>query len=463
MGSREWLLAVVGAIAARPPLPPGPALALPERRELLEERLRQSGLAFGTAGADAAVEVPPDKSPGERAFAYLVAGLVRTCARVGWLSGAPAFVEGEGGLSRSDAIQARRAQLVALLSAAAGAAADSAPLFAHPLEQSPGLLARLSARAALHLSRRYLAQGGAFAGLPLHNGLCAIEVRTVATLSLAAFDRGRLSTAAVHLLDRAALTWRALLLELLSGLARVQEQGEESRRGFDQVIRRQRLPAREARLLRTALQDPRPPELLAPALSSPALRRFALEQVLLGALVDQRFDTGEIAFVDQLARALGVGPDELLRTEDAVAEFYKLHQEALSALRRAEVVEGLPAVFTRRIQAAVEDNLDRLMQEIRETGELAELLARAAGGATLTGEEKVKVREQLLDLAKAIPALAVFAVPGGALLLPILIKLLPFNLLPSSFSDDKPRLLLPPRRTLPELPEASAPEKASGS
>ena len=46
------------------------------------------------------------------------------------------------------------------------------------------------------------------------------------------------------------------------------------------------------------------------------------------------------------------------------------------------------------------------------------------------------MREQLIDLAKTIPALAIFAAPGGLLLLPILFKLLPFNLLPSSFVDD---------------------------
>ena len=136
----------------------------------------------------------------------------------------------------------------------------------------------------------------------------------------------------------------------------------------------------------------------------------------------------------------------------AVDGFYRQNLAALSALRRAEIPEGLPRAFTSRMQAAVVDNLDRVMQEIRETGELTELLARAAGGQTLTAAEKAKVREQLVDLAKTIPALAIFAAPGGALLLPVLIKLLPFNLLPSSFADDRARLSLPPRREVPALP-----------
>jgi hypothetical protein len=92
-----------------------------------------------------------------------------------------------------------------------------------------------------------------------------------------------------------------------------------------------------------------------------------------------------------------------------------------------------------------------MLQEIRETGELAQLLARASAGATLTPPEKAKVREQLIDVAKTIPALAIFAAPGGMLLLPLLVKLLPFNLLPSSFSNPPPRLgelpAAPPQRS----------------
>ena len=39
-------------------------------------------------------------------------------------------------------------------------------------------------------------------------------------------------------------------------------------------------------------------------------------------------------------------------------------------------------------------------------------------------------------VAKAIPALAIFAAPGGMLLLVALAKVLPFNLLPSAFQDE---------------------------
>jgi hypothetical protein len=178
--------------------------------------------------------------------------------------------------------------------------------------------------------------------------------------------------------------------------------------------------------------------------------------VLLAALVDHKFDAGEIAFIERLTVALEVQAEELSALEAQVDNFYRQNRDALTALRLAETPEGLADALTSRLQAAVADNLDRILQEIRETGELAQLLARASAGATLTAQEKAKVRGQLIDVAKTIPALAIFAAPGGMLLLPLLVKLLPFNLLPSSFAD-------PPRRA-GELPPALAePTRKAGS
>ncbi|HZI16550.1 MAG TPA: LETM1 domain-containing protein [Myxococcus sp.] len=63
------------------------------------------------------------------------------------------------------------------------------------------------------------------------------------------------------------------------------------------------------------------------------------------------------------------------------------------------------------------------------------LLTKLARGQKLSGEERKRMREQLIDVAKAIPALAIFAAPGGILLLAALAKVLPFSLLPSAFQE----------------------------
>jgi hypothetical protein len=53
----------------------------------------------------------------------------------------------------------------------------------------------------------------------------------------------------------------------------------------------------------------------------------------------------------------------------------------------------------------------------------------------LTPQEKKAVKNQVIDICKTIPSLTIFILPGGSLLLPILIKFIP-TLLPSAFNEN---------------------------
>ncbi|MDO6744960.1 LETM1 domain-containing protein [Tenacibaculum soleae] len=86
------------------------------------------------------------------------------------------------------------------------------------------------------------------------------------------------------------------------------------------------------------------------------------------------------------------------------------------------------------IKEAIQKNKKRLAKELQESKELVFLIKKSIT-TSLSDEEKNKVKTQTLDICKAIPAFAVFMLPGGALLLPLLIKLIP-DILPSSFRED---------------------------
>lgn len=86
------------------------------------------------------------------------------------------------------------------------------------------------------------------------------------------------------------------------------------------------------------------------------------------------------------------------------------------------------------ITELLQKNKKRLYKELSQSKELMQLLTKSTY-QKLTEEEKEKVKAQLLDILKSIPAFAVFMLPGGALLLPLLIKLIP-DILPSSFRED---------------------------
>ena len=80
-------------------------------------------------------------------------------------------------------------------------------------------------------------------------------------------------------------------------------------------------------------------------------------------------------------------------------------------------------------------NSKRLLNELRESKELMKLLTKSTV-RELNDDELKKVQEQLLDIFKSIPSLAIFMLPGGALLLPLVIKFIP-KLLPSAFDDNR--------------------------
>jgi hypothetical protein len=164
------------------------------------------------------------------------------------------------------------------------------------------------------------------------------------------------------------------------------------------------------------------------------VRRHLLDLTLMLILADRAFLESEHAFTVELIERLGLWPEELEQSQAALAAFLVANERTLHFLRGRTQVQVLAERVAGRAQVMLRKNLDRIVNEVRETRELYELLLKSRN-EQLTAEEKRKVRAQLFDILKTIPTLAIFALPGGSVALPILIRLLPFNLLPSSFED----------------------------
>ncbi len=90
-------------------------------------------------------------------------------------------------------------------------------------------------------------------------------------------------------------------------------------------------------------------------------------------------------------------------------------------------------ISTDEIKRILEKNSKSLLKELKQSKELVVLLNKSAY-TKLTANEKSKVKSQLLDVLKSVPALAVFLLPGGVVLLPIIAKLIP-DILPSAFRE----------------------------
>ena len=79
---------------------------------------------------------------------------------------------------------------------------------------------------------------------------------------------------------------------------------------------------------------------------------------------------------------------------------------------------------------------DKIKQEIKETGEAYEILKKSFR-QKLTDEEKGTLWMQINDLAKGTALGAIFATPGGLLLVPFVIKFIGDSMLPSAFKKEK--------------------------
>lgn len=164
------------------------------------------------------------------------------------------------------------------------------------------------------------------------------------------------------------------------------------------------------------------------------VRRFFLEAVMMTMLIDKDLSTSEERFLAQVVELLGLWEDELQQGLMALEVFLLQQGDSLHILKDRSFVFNLGENLRKRASLVVRKNMKRVVNEIHETQDLYNLLIKSTK-TKLSSEEKERVKRQLTDILKTIPALAIFALPGGGILLPVLIKLLPFNLLPSSFED----------------------------
>ncbi|REG24536.1 LETM1-like protein [Archangium gephyra] len=442
LGKAGWLSSMLEeSVAAHvrapaPVVPPGLSDSSSGRaraRSYLRRMLRASGLLYGTpADGGAPAEGASSESSGAVApEEVLFRAVVRTFARmaldIAALAGTP--------------LGPRREQLLLLFAVLTGQL-DEAQAIEEKVRLGHEAPKRLWGRVEDALERRALSLSGDPAyGLVLHNGALYADAHMFGRQALDYFSRGGLNREMARRRIDFAARQKALLVEVLTGLACVDRQPTFSaRRAILRQVEDLGLPDALESELRTAVRQSfeRRGSLstAVKGVRSVDLRRFILEQTLLASLVDGRKTRGERAFIDQLAHALRVPESTVHQLELEVAEFYAKNRSVVDVFTVSSAANLMGEDMVSRMQNTLERNFHRLMQEVRETGELYQLLTKAARGQTLTAEERQRMRAQLIDVAKAIPALAIFAAPGGMLLLVALAKVLPFNLLPSSFQDE---------------------------
>ena len=153
------------------------------------------------------------------------------------------------------------------------------------------------------------------------------------------------------------------------------------------------------------------------------------------SFIDNQEAWQERELIEKFSQHLGLPAEKLEQLYCSVAEFFSVHNERLEFLKNNAAFTQFQDYMNDKVLKLVKKNVANIMTEVKETKELSELLLKATT-EPLSSYEKKKVQEQLMDIARSITALAIFTLPGGGILLPVLIKVLPFNILHSSFQDE---------------------------
>ncbi len=132
---------------------------------------------------------------------------------------------------------------------------------------------------------------------------------------------------------------------------------------------------------------------------------------------------------------LGLSENDIQLSFILCNSFLLENTEEVALLNADSNTQFVYNAFSKRWFKILGRNKDKLIKELKESKELVALIQKSTK-EELTKDEKEQVKSQFLDILKSMPSMAIFMLPGGALLLPLILKIVP-DLLPSSFKENE--------------------------
>lgn len=164
-------------------------------------------------------------------------------------------------------------------------------------------------------------------------------------------------------------------------------------------------------------------------------KKYLLDLTSLAVWSDKELDENEHGFITALGEELELTSKQVGESMHFVQSFIKEHKDDISFFNYSNPAQHFYKQTLKTVSILILRNKKRLSKEISESKELMILLGQSTV-RDLSIEEKQQIKQQLLDICKTIPSLTIFILPGGTLLLPILIRFIP-KLLPSAFNENK--------------------------
>jgi len=164
-------------------------------------------------------------------------------------------------------------------------------------------------------------------------------------------------------------------------------------------------------------------------------KKYFLDIACLAIWEDVFEDDKAYNFAKSVGVDMNLSVEEINDSLKHIVDFNKRHKEDFSVFKTSTPIANFYDNSSKLVMKLIKRNSKRIFKELVQSKDLMVLLTQATT-RDLTKEEQKKVQSQLVDIFKTIPSLAIFILPGGAILLPIVVKLIP-NMLPSTFDDNK--------------------------
>jgi hypothetical protein len=165
------------------------------------------------------------------------------------------------------------------------------------------------------------------------------------------------------------------------------------------------------------------------------LKRYILDISTFVIFSNSDAHNEEVDFIHKLCLYFNFDLVEKNNAYALTEQFILSNQDKIPFLNENSTLEKIYSRFSKRWIKILGRNKDKLALEVKQSKELVYLI-RKSTTKELTKEEKELVKTQFKDIVRSMPSLAIFMLPGGAFLLPLVLKIIP-DLIPSAFRENE--------------------------
>lgn len=165
------------------------------------------------------------------------------------------------------------------------------------------------------------------------------------------------------------------------------------------------------------------------------LKKYYLEIAILTLWADKRVDEAELLFLRSFADAMAFSNEDLENSMLAVEGFLLENWNELDLLHdRKRDNQDVGKQYVDRMARLAARHKDRLMKEVKAGNALVAMLTKART-RELDNEEKMELKEMLVEVLRAIPTFSIVSLPQRFLTLPVIMQILPKNFMVETFND----------------------------